>query len=295
MATRKCMDWICLAAGLAALLIAFLFWNAETFGIQASSRALGYEDRLFDTSQVHTVEIRMDDWEGFLETCENEEYAVCTLTIDGEIYRNVGIRAKGNTSLSSVSAMGSDRYSFKVEFDQYAEGQTYHGLDKLNLNNLIYDNTCMKDYLTYQLMNSFGVAAPLSSYVYITVNGEDWGLYVAVEGVEEAFLQRNYGADYGELYKPDSMNFGGGRGNGQGFDMEDFSDLWGGEGSGLEDAQIPDLPEDFSAFGGEMSFPALGDVSLEDGFPEDLTDGAGSAQGAPSGGAQEAPSGGDGS
>lgn len=30
--------------------------------------------------------------------------------------------------------------------------------------------------------------------------------------VEEAFLQHNYGSDYGELYKPDSMNFGGGPG-----------------------------------------------------------------------------------
>ena len=68
----------------------------------------------------------------------------------------------------------------------------------------------MKDYLTYQMMDQFGVAAPLCSYVYIRVNGEDWGLYLAVEGIEEAFLRRNYGSDYGELYKPDPMNFGGG-------------------------------------------------------------------------------------
>ena len=56
----------------------------------------------------------------------------------------------------------------------------------------------------------------------IYVNGEYWGLYLAVEGVEEAFLERNYGEDYGELYKPDSLSFGGGRGNGQAFDMQDF-------------------------------------------------------------------------
>lgn len=48
-------------------------------------------------------------------------------------------------------------------------------------------------------------------------DGEDWGLYLAVEGVEESFLLRNYGTDYGELYKPDSMEMGGGRGNGGGF------------------------------------------------------------------------------
>ncbi len=45
---------------------------------------------------------------------------------------------------------------------------------------------------------------------------------LAVEGVEDAFLERNYGKEAGELYKPDSMSFGGGRGNGRDFDMEDF-------------------------------------------------------------------------
>ena len=59
----------------------------------------------------------------------------------------------------------------------------------------------MKDYLVYRLMGNFGVASPLCSYVYITVNGEDWGLYLAVEGVEDTFLERNYGKEAGELYK----------------------------------------------------------------------------------------------
>ncbi len=80
----------------------------------------------------------------------------------------------------------------------------------------------MKDYLAYTLMYDFGVDAPLFSYVYITVNGEDWGLYLAVEAIEESFLTRNYGSNYGDLYKPDSMSFGGGRGNGKEFNMTEF-------------------------------------------------------------------------
>lgn len=40
--------------------------------------------------------------------------------------------------------------------------------------------------------------------------------------MEESFLQRNYGKDYGELYKPDSMSMGGGRGNGEKFDIDEF-------------------------------------------------------------------------
>ena len=36
------------------------------------------------------------------------------VTIDGQTVREVGIRAKGNTSLTQVKNYGNDRYSFKT-------------------------------------------------------------------------------------------------------------------------------------------------------------------------------------
>lgn len=131
MSTSSNLDRICAAALALAVLIAALAFCAPALGYEAASGGvvLGYEERLFDTSVVHTIDIVMDDWEGFIAGCEVEEYVLCDLVIDGE----------------------------------------------------------------------------------------DWGLYLAVEGVEESFLLRNYGTDYGELYKPDSMEMGGGRGSGGGF------------------------------------------------------------------------------
>ncbi|NLM16035.1 MAG: spore coat protein CotH [Clostridiaceae bacterium] len=219
MSTHKHIDKICCVVLALTLILSVLFVNAEHLGVQKASAVMGYEKMLFDTSKVHTINIIMDDWDNFIENCKREEYYSCSVVIDNEVYKNVAIRGKGNTSLSLVN---NDRYSFKIEFDHYDSTNTYHGLDKLCLNNVIQDNTYMKDYLTYQMMNKMGVASPLCSYVYITVNGEDWGLYLAVEGVEESFLQRNFGKDYGELYKPDSMSMGGGRGNGKKFDMNEF-------------------------------------------------------------------------
>lgn len=195
----------------------------EKIGITSTARAMGYETKLFDTSKVHTINIVIDDWDSFLETCTNEEYTSCAVVIDNEAYKNVAIRAKGNTSLTQVKSYGNNRYSFKIEFDHYDSTKNYHGLDKLCLNNIIQDNTYMKDYLCYRMMSEFGVDSPLCSYVYITVNGEDWGLYLAVEGIEDSFLQRNYGNDVGELYKPDSQSMGGGRGNGGNFKMSEFN------------------------------------------------------------------------
>ena len=221
MSTHKHIDRICCAALLLALVLTALFVNGESFGLQKASTAMAYETALFDTSKVHTINIIMNDWDEFTANCKSEEYYACTVVIDGEIFKNVAIRGKGNTSLSQVT---NDRYSYKIEFDHYTDALTYHGLDKLCLNNIIQDNTYMKDYLCYQMMQQVGVAAPLCSYAYLTVNGEDWGLYLAVEAVEESFLQRSYGSDYGELYKPDSTEMGGGRGNGQDFTMPDTAE-----------------------------------------------------------------------
>lgn len=224
MSTHKYFDRICCVVLAITLIMSMLFVNGEKFGIKKTAHAMGYEEKLFDTTKVHTINIIMDEWDEFTDNCKSEEYSSCTLEIDGETYKNVAIRGKGNTSLTQVESYGNDRYSFKVEFDHYDSSTTYHGLDKLCLNNIIQDNTYMKDYVAYQMMSKMGVASPLCSYVYITVNGEDWGLYLAVEGVEESFLQRNYGSDYGELYKPDSSDMGGGRGNGDGFEMKEFSE-----------------------------------------------------------------------
>lgn len=203
------------------LAVTLMLCFPDAVGIQAASKTLGYESRLFDTSYVHSIDIVTDDWDSFIENCESEEYSSCAVVIDGESYKNIAIRAKGNTSLSRVANYGNDRYSFKIEFDHYNDATTYHGLDKLCLNNIIQDNTYMKDYLCYTMMNYAGVSSPLCSFAYITVNGEDWGLYLAVEAVEDSFLERNYNGT-GNLYKPDSMSMGGGRGNGKDFDQEDF-------------------------------------------------------------------------
>ena len=208
MATSKHIEKICIFAVILALLVTVVFMNGEALGIQVKAKTIGYENKLFDTSKVHTIDIRMEDWDAFLKTATSEVYSMCDVVIDGEPVTKVGIRGKGNTSLSSVSASGSQRYSFKIEFDQYDDTKTYHGLDKLCLNNLIQDTTMMKDYLAYQLMAEFGAPAPMCSYVYVTVNGEPWGLYLAVEAIEDSFLQRNFGLNHGDLYKPDTIDMG---------------------------------------------------------------------------------------
>ena len=166
-----------------------------------------YEGTLFQKNQVLEVNILMDeeDWQEMLQNANDETYVPCDVEVNGVTYKNVAIRPKGNTSLTQVT---NDRYSFKIQFDKYQEGQTCDGLDQLVLNNNFSDATYMKEYLAYDMFQYLGVVTPLYTYADVKINGETYGLYLALEGVKESFAERNYGVNHGELYKPESQQAG---------------------------------------------------------------------------------------
>lgn len=185
------------------MLSALFFFRGEAAEAQIDYAHPDYAGLLFDDSRVHTIDIQIEDWEGFCKAAPEENYYSCVLTVDGETWQNVGLRAKGNNSKKLIEKYGWSRYSLKIKFDHYVKGQNYHGLDKLSLDTSFQDNSYMKNYLTYKMMAHMDVPSPLCSYVWVTVNGEDWGLFLAIEEPAESFARRNYGENHGQLYKPD--------------------------------------------------------------------------------------------
>ena len=206
MLRHKHIDRICLAAMALALVLAGVLWMGEELGIRPTHSDPAYASRLFDSGRVHTIDIQIENWQAFLDTAPEEEYSPCTVVVDGERFEQVGLRAKGNNSRRLIEEYGLSRYSLKLEFDHYQTGASYHGLDKLSLDCSFQDNSYLKNHTAYRMMDYMGVPAPLSSYVWVTVNGQDWGLFLAVEEPEEAFARRSFGPDHGQLYKPDYKN-----------------------------------------------------------------------------------------
>ncbi|MFD0587326.1 CotH kinase family protein [Paenibacillus sp. GCM10027627] len=166
-----------------------------------------------DKTKMMTFSITADEakWQEMLDNAANEEYISADVTINGTLIKNVGIRPKGNSSLRQiVNDDTTDRYSFKIKFDEYVENQTWLGLDKIVVNNIHSDNSYLKEYLSYDIMSYIGVDAPLYSFANIEVNGKAWGFYLAVEDLDSGYLDRTQGGE-GELYKPNNDgNMGGG-------------------------------------------------------------------------------------
>lgn len=189
-------------------LLVVVFCVAAYFLVERADSATDtYAAHIFQEDTVNEINIEIDeaDWQDMLENPLEEEYHKANVTINGETIGNVAIRTKGNNSLTSVANSDSDRYSFKLDFDYYDNNGNYYGLKKLCLNNNYSDNSSMREYISYKIMGEMGLDVPECAYSHITVNGEEWGLYLAVEPVDEVFLAAHFADATGDLYKPEGV------------------------------------------------------------------------------------------
>ena len=213
-----------------------------------------YESKLFDTSEIISVDILMDDetWNDMLTNAMSEQYYTCDVVVNGEKFYNVAIRPKGNTSLSAIAMdPDSERYSLKLEFGHFVEGQTCFGLDKLILNNNYADATNMKEAIIYDMYQYLDADASLYNYATVSLNGEYKGIYLALEAVEQSFILRNYGTQDGEIYKPESMGMGGRNSD------SDKQSSGGFPGGDFKPGNMPDM--------GDFDFGNMPDMGSFDG------------------------------
>ncbi len=182
--------------------------DAVTASVSTEERKLDKE--VFPKDKVVDVKITIDEdeFQDMLDNASAEEYKTASVDYNGQHFDNIGIRTKGNLSLRSVVQMSdSDRYSFKLSFDEYLN-QSLDGISKINLNNNYSDATSMREFLTYELAEEMGLPTPKYSFVNVYVNDELWGFYLAVEQIGDAYLNRNFGNAYGALYKGEMTGSG---------------------------------------------------------------------------------------
>ena len=159
----------------------------------------------FVTDRVVSVQIELSQaaWDAILANPLAEEYQTGNIVFDGIRVDNVGVRVKGNSSLSSVVKMNTHRYSFKIDTNLYVSGQTLLGEKKLNFNNGFKDPSLIREHLGYGLARDLGLPTPRTAFVDLTVAGEHMGVYTLTEAVDGDFLDEHFDDGKGDLYKPE--------------------------------------------------------------------------------------------
>ena len=138
----------------------------------------------------------------------------CTIENDGKQWTHVGIRLKGNSSLTQAWANGQTKLPFRLNMDkfedQYPEikNQRFWGFKKLSLFNNNGDETNIKEKVAGELFRDAGVVASHSALLQLTfVHGdstEDLGMYTMAEVPDEPMFSTQFTTSTGNLYKPTS-------------------------------------------------------------------------------------------
>ena len=118
-------------------------------------------------------------------------------TIDGEEVGAVGLRLRGG--LGSFQRFDK-KPEWRIDFNEVQEGRRFYGLEALDLNNADEDPSYLADVAGMAVYALAGSPTPRVGYAQLFVNGEDKGLYILVEDLDDRWLKRAFGEDDGNLY-----------------------------------------------------------------------------------------------
>ena len=141
------------------------------------------------------LEISPSSWAALEE--EPKVWAPARFKHEGETIDGIGVRLKGNHSFRPID----DKPSLKLKFNEYISGQRFMGLEGLTLNNMVIDNSMMREWVSYRIFRALGVPAPRTGYAEVWINGEPYGLYLNIEPYDDEFLERVYADPSGNLYE----------------------------------------------------------------------------------------------
>ncbi|MCB0968945.1 MAG: CotH kinase family protein [Ilumatobacter sp.] len=195
-----------------------------------------------DSSTAHTISVEFDedDYDAMLETYTStggKEWIEATITIDGEMYEQVGFRLKGNSSLRAVSADDDPAtIPWLIKLDKYVDDQSHDGLTDLVVRSNSTD-TSINEAVALELLEAAGLASQDAIAVAFSVNGGDTTLRLVIEHPDDTWMSEEFDDD-GALYKAESTGDYSYRGD----DADAYDDVFDQE-AGDDNADLDPLIE----------------------------------------------------
>lgn len=137
------------------------------------------------------------DFDQLVENETKEDWYACSLRVGAETYSGGQVRLRGGSSLSSP------KRSFRIEFDK---GKGHPGYTrKINLRAEWNDPTYLRNALTADTFRHLTTLPTFRTrFVWLTVNGEPYGLMSEVERVGSAFVEQRGLPEHTPVYDADA-------------------------------------------------------------------------------------------
>ena len=209
--------------------VADYVWSEASHG----ESAVADYDLVFDDTVVHRIDIAISssyyaemeaDMENLYGTfdsgrptntfsTETPTFVPVTISYDGNSWIYVGMRYKGNSSLSTAWATGVHKLPFRLNFEAFkdlypeTDGQRFWGFEKLTFSNGYKDDSLIRDKMAVEVFREGGVPAAEAAFYRVYVDAGEgsvyWGLYTMIEDPSDKMLDTQFGSGSGNLYKPD--------------------------------------------------------------------------------------------
>lgn len=173
----------------------------------------------------------------------NPIWVEATIDFGDEVWEHIGFRLKGNSSLKHSWNSGNNKLPFKLDFDQYeddypeTENQRFYGFKQLTFSSNYSDSSYLAEKMAADIFRDAGVPAAHTAFYAVYIDyGEGpiyYGLYTAVEVVDDTVIETQFEDDSGNVYKPsgEAASFAAGTHNEAQYDKEtnqeegDYSDV----------------------------------------------------------------------
>lgn len=214
------------SAGLVLGLSACSTTTASTTASGTTATVAVDADSIWDSSVVHDIAIEVDEAavteaiQTYLDTQE-KIWITATVTIDGEVFENVGLKLKGNSTLRVVS-LDDDPATMPwlIRLDKYVDDQSLDG-DTEFVVRANSSETALNEAVALELLGLAGLATQEAVAARFSFNGGVTELRLVIENPNDDWDEENFDTE-GALYKAEA----GGSYDYRGDDAEAYVDVF---------------------------------------------------------------------
>ncbi|MHA7226988.1 CotH kinase family protein [Glutamicibacter soli] len=163
----------------------------------------------FNSDSVHEINVEADEQDvaAALEAYESEqskEWISATVTIDGTVFLNAGLRLKGNSTLRQADT-GSDPQDlpWQIRLDKFVDGQSYAGRTQFVVRTNT-SQTSLNEAVALALLGEAGLATEQAAATRFTLNGSAAQLRLVIDNPSDELYSAAVFAGEGITYKADS-------------------------------------------------------------------------------------------
>ena len=142
------------------------------------------------------------------------DYVSVSMKFNGKEWYKVGFRLKGNSTLRNSWRSGIYKLPFRLNMDHYEDeypqinNQRFYGFKELSMSPGANDNSLIREKVGSDIFRAEGIPCAQTAFykVYIDFGSglKYCGVYTMVEVIDDTMIEKQFGDDSGNIYKPES-------------------------------------------------------------------------------------------